>query len=184
MSTLSSPPAVTPLLEKRPEPMSVAWVTWMLQFRQLLIDTAASISTTITDLAAHLAAADPHPQYQKESEKNTASGYAGLSASSKLAGAQQVYGTIANTACEGNDARLTAEVSDSVYSAGWDGITVIAPSKNAIYDKIQTLLGSSAYTPTNVTTDRSYDANATSIDELADVLGTLISDLQGKGILS
>ena len=184
MSTLSSPPAVTPLLEKRPEPMSIAWVTWMLQFRQLLIDTAASIATTITELAAHLAAVDPHPQYQKESEKNVASGYAGLSAGVKLLGAQQTYGTIANTACEGNDARLTAEVSDSVYSAGWDGITVIAPSKNAVYDKIQTSLSSSAYTPTNVTTDRSYDANATSIDELADVLGTLISDLQGKGILS
>ena len=164
--------------------MSIAWVSWIRQFRQLLIDTAASISTAGADLAAHLAAADPHPQCQKESEKNVASGYAGLSAGVKLLGAQQVYGTIANTACEGNDARLTAEVSDSVYSAGWDGITTVAASKNAIYDKIQTLLGSSAYTPTNVTTDRSYDANATSIDELADVLGTLISDLQGKGILS
>lgn len=41
-----------------------------------------------------------------------------------------------------------------------------------------------AYTPTNVTTDRSYDANATTIDELADVLGTLISDLQSLGLVS
>jgi hypothetical protein len=40
-----------------------------------------------------------------------------------------------------------------------------------------------AYTPTNVTTDRAYDANATTIDELADVLGTLIADLQGLGLL-
>lgn len=45
------------------------------------------------------------------------------------------------------------------------------------------LTASSAYTPTNVTTDRSYDANATSLDELADVVGTIISDLQAKGIL-
>jgi hypothetical protein len=44
--------------------------------------------------------------------------------------------------------------------------------------------GTTAYTPTNVTTDRSYNANATTTDELADVLGTLIADLQGKGILS
>lgn len=42
----------------------------------------------------------------------------------------------------------------------------------------------SAYTPTNVSTDRSYDANATSIDELADVLGTLIADLKGYGLLA
>lgn len=41
----------------------------------------------------------------------------------------------------------------------------------------------SAYTPTNVTTDRSYDANATTIDELADVLGTLIADLQSMGLI-
>ena len=41
----------------------------------------------------------------------------------------------------------------------------------------------SAYTPTNVTTDRAYDANATTIDELADVLGTLIADLQSIGLV-
>lgn len=40
-----------------------------------------------------------------------------------------------------------------------------------------------AYTPTNVSADRSYDANATTIDELADVLGTLIADLQTYGLL-
>jgi len=40
-----------------------------------------------------------------------------------------------------------------------------------------------AYTPTNVTTDRSYDANATTVDELADVLGTLIGDLQSIGLI-
>lgn len=40
------------------------------------------------------------------------------------------------------------------------------------------------YTPTNVTTDRSFDADSTSTAELADVLGTLIADLQSAGILS
>jgi len=42
----------------------------------------------------------------------------------------------------------------------------------------------SAYTPTNVTTDRSYDANSTTIDEIADVLGTLIADLQTMGLVA
>jgi hypothetical protein len=42
---------------------------------------------------------------------------------------------------------------------------------------------SPAYTPTNVTTDRSYDANATTVAELADVLGTLISDLKALGLI-
>ena len=40
------------------------------------------------------------------------------------------------------------------------------------------------YTPTNVTVDRSYDANATTLDEVADVLGSLIQDLQTAGLLA
>lgn len=39
-------------------------------------------------------------------------------------------------------------------------------------------------TPTNLTTDRTFDANATTVDELADVLGTLIEDLKTKGIIA
>ncbi len=42
---------------------------------------------------------------------------------------------------------------------------------------------SAAYTASNVTTDRTYDANATTLNELADVLGTLIRDLQGMGLI-
>lgn len=41
----------------------------------------------------------------------------------------------------------------------------------------------SAYTVTNGVSDRAYDANATTTDELADVLGTLIADLKTYGIL-
>jgi hypothetical protein len=44
--------------------------------------------------------------------------------------------------------------------------------------------GGNTYSATNVTTDRAYDANATSTDELADVLGTLIADLKTAGVLS
>lgn len=42
----------------------------------------------------------------------------------------------------------------------------------------------SVYAPTNVTPDRAYDANATSTDELADVLGTLIADLQALEVIA
>lgn len=41
----------------------------------------------------------------------------------------------------------------------------------------------SAYTVSNLTTDKTYDANATTIDELADVLGTLITDLKSLGLV-
>ena len=50
---------------------------------------------------------DDHTQYQLRSEKNSASGYAGLDGSTKLTGSQQTYGSAADTACEGNDARLS-----------------------------------------------------------------------------
>lgn len=40
-----------------------------------------------------------------------------------------------------------------------------------------------AYTITNVTPDRAYDANVTTLDEIADVLGTLIADLTAYGLL-
>ncbi len=41
----------------------------------------------------------------------------------------------------------------------------------------------SAYTPTNVTPVRAYNADATTTEELADVLGTLIADLKTYGLL-
>lgn len=44
----------------------------------LLLDTTATVTV-------HESAPDPHPQYQKESEKDTPGGYAGLDASGKLA---------------------------------------------------------------------------------------------------
>ena len=40
-----------------------------------------------------------------------------------------------------------------------------------------------AYTLTNVTEDRTLDADSTSTAELADVLSTVINDLKIKGIL-
>ncbi len=39
------------------------------------------------------------------------------------------------------------------------------------------------YAASNVTIDRTYDADATSTAELADVLGTLIADLREKKII-
>ena len=44
-------------------------------------------------------------------------------------------------------------------------------------------LKSSAYTPTNVTADRSYDADTVVVAELADVVGTLIADLQALNLI-
>tara|TARA_R100001126_G_C4841384_1_gene157122 strand:+ start:378 stop:626 length:249 start_codon:yes stop_codon:yes gene_type:complete len=42
---------------------------------------------------------------------------------------------------------------------------------------------SARYTVTNVTTDRTFDADSTTTAELADVLGTLLTDLRERGII-
>jgi hypothetical protein len=64
---------------------------------------------------------------------------------------------------------ITADLAHSGAHAGFFGTTPIVQPD--------------AYTPSNVTPDRSFDANATSIDEIADVLGTLIADLKAYGLL-
>lgn len=46
-------------------------------------------------------------QFETLARRNAANGYAGLDGSSKLTGSQQVYGTGSNTACQGNDSRLS-----------------------------------------------------------------------------
>lgn len=75
------------------------------------------------------------------------------------------------------------DTAPTLTGATFSGLTA---SKLVVTDgakALATLTASSAYTPTNVTTDRSYDANATTLDEVADVLGTVIADLKSKGIL-
>lgn len=36
---------------------------------------------------------------------------------------------------------IDAKVSDDAYGAGWNGVTTVAPSKNAVYDKIESMGG-------------------------------------------
>ena len=38
-----------------------------------------------------------------------------------------------------NLGQVDAKVSDTAYGSGWNGVTTIAPSKNAVYDKIESL---------------------------------------------
>jgi len=75
------------------------------------------------------------------------------------------------------DATLTNErlVTDTA-TISWD----LATAGQAKANIVQLDTG---WNVTNETTDKSYDADITSVDELADVLGTLIELLKTKGIL-
>lgn len=85
-----------------------------------------------------------------------------------------------NTTCVTVDNNQKLYVGGEVEIDGalnHDGTTVgfygVAPAaQSATYSGI-----------TNVSTDRAYDANSTTLDEIADVLGTLIADLRLTGII-
>lgn len=47
-------------------------------------------------------------------------------------------------------------VSDTAYGASWNGVTTIAPSKNAVYDKIESMSGGGSGNPYNLAVRPEY----------------------------
>ena len=76
-----------------------------------------------------------------------------------------------------------AQLVTLLEAEGWTFSGTVKFSGNIGFYGTTPVVQAAAYTPTNVNTDRSYDADSTTIDELADVLGTLIADLQTYGLL-
>jgi hypothetical protein len=97
--------------------------------------TEAQITNLPGDLTALAAAtAAVNAAAEHVANKNVANGYAGLDAGSKLTGSQQKYGTAANTAAEGNDARLSDARTPTAHeashlAAGSDPIAGLSPSQ-------------------------------------------------------
>lgn len=78
---------------------------------------------------AGLTTGDPHTQYQLESEKAAANGYAGLDAATKVPIAQLPTGASSTTVCIGNDSRLSDARTPTAHAAshaaaGSDPLTV------------------------------------------------------------
>ena len=102
-----------------------------------IFDKRHLLSLSKTAITDHEAASDPHTGYQKESEKGNANGYEGLDGSSKMNGAHQVYGTGSDTACQGNDARLSDARTPTAHATshqngGGDEIATATPAANVI----------------------------------------------------
>lgn len=51
------------------------------------------------------------------------------------------------------------------------------------FAEVERAISEETYSPSNVTETRTFDADATTLDEQADVLGTLIQDMKTRGYL-
>lgn len=80
---------------------------------------------------------------------------------------------------DGDGGLLQTADSDTVFD--WENN---AGTPQLSFFGVATVARPAAYTPSNVTPDRAYDADTVAIAELADVVGTLIADLQGLGLVS
>jgi hypothetical protein len=99
-----------------------------------------------------------------------------------LSGALQFAGTAEQISASAGELLLTAAVTRTTAELDIGGALNHDGTTIGFYGAAP-VVQSAAYTPTNVSADRAYDADATSTSELADVLGTLIADLQATGII-
>lgn len=83
--------------------------------------------------------------------------------------------------------RLEAETALNELTGGTqprEGDMLVRDRDGWRYLRMSEIGNTDAFTANNVTEDRSFDADATTLDELADVVGTLIEALKSKRIIS
>lgn len=101
-----------------------------------------------------------------------------IDASSELRVKDNSYTTLTNsgtfTSLAGDRSVWDVANFPNAHASDIDGATWVYHLKSAT---------TQAYTISNPATDRAYDVTATTLNEIAAVLGTLIGDLQAKGIL-
>lgn len=133
-----------------------------------IVTPATLAGRTATETRAGIA------EIATQTETNTGTDDARIVTSAKLAG---------RTATD-TRAGIVELATQSETDIGTDTTRVITPATLANYSGLGGGGGGPAltgYTVSNGTTDKTYDADSTSMDELADVLGTVITDLQVGG---
>lgn len=97
------------------------------------ISLPASRTVDGRDVSADGAVIDNLPNvYQARSEKDQANGYAGLDGSGKVAGTALPYGDTANTACEGNDPRLSDARTPTAHTHDVSDVTGAVPTSRTV----------------------------------------------------
>ena len=97
------------------------------------------------------------------------------------------YDFVFNGAINGSNTVLIKERTNTLRTQTKDKVKLRYMWKRYSWNLVEVIDLSdpvTTYAPTNVSTDRAFDADATTVEELADVLGTLIADLKTKGIIT
>lgn len=87
----------------------------------------------------------------------------------------------ANTITDGTNIFL--EGSQNFVMADGDSLSLVCKADNKWYELSRMVDTAQTFAASNVTTDRTFNADSTSTAELADVLGTLVDDLRARGIV-
>jgi hypothetical protein len=64
-------------------------------------------------------------------------------------------------------AEAAAAVSDAAYAAGWDTVTDVAPSKNAVYDKVELLVTSIGTKQASLTMGQATTGTSGTVGQIA-----------------
>jgi hypothetical protein len=98
------------------------------------IPSTIARDSELPDLAAHVAAADPHTGYQRESEKGEQNGYAALDANTRVPTAQHSTEVLLRTLADAKGDLLVAGATDSVSRlvVGTDGQVLTADAAQTL----------------------------------------------------
>jgi hypothetical protein len=113
-------------------------------------DTVRALVDTPGQTAGNWAIAENNTGYVAENAANKSTDGTMAANSATLYPSQSAAKTYADTVA-------AAKVSDTAYAGSWDGVTNIAPSKNAVYDYLQSLV---VQTVTNGDTTHTPSADA------------------------
>ena len=79
--------------------------------------------------------------------------------------------------------KINAMVSDDAYAAGWDNVTDVAPSKNAVYDKIEGIGGALVSDDAYASGWGSITTVAPSKNAIYDKVETIVNNLPNRNII-
>ncbi|MCH9731625.1 MAG: hypothetical protein K0U84_18445 [Actinomycetia bacterium] len=93
------------------------------------------------------------------------------------------FGDANTTVAHGGSTTIRLQDATNHTFASAETLTLVFDGTGWVEIARSSTVAATAYTPTNVSTDRAFDADTVAVAELADVVGTLIADLQAKRII-